>query len=194
MTLRLSEVLQHGISKRVLVLLESFPFFFTGVLEDADHDFVTIGIQEGVPIQLVGKDLRVAVRSIAAFFVEDHCNRIPVLENLVPIRVRRDARQLSEECSMSRSDECATGDLAALEGYDVLFVLRPAQLSILGQVFRPILVGEVHKAGSDLVLLKTVNIRFSSAPDFVFPLPLYVPLRQIASFTPFDRAIQFPLV
>ncbi len=77
---------------------------------------------------------------------------------------------------------------------DVLFVLRPKQLSILGQVFRPIMVARLENIGVDFVFLKNVNIRFSNAPDFVFPLPLFVPKNQIALFLPFEREIQFPLV
>lgn len=77
---------------------------------------------------------------------------------------------------------------------DVLFVLRPKQLSILGQVFRPIMVARLEKIGVDFVFLKNVNIRFSNAPDFIFPLPLFVPKNQIALFLPFEREVQFPLV
>ncbi|MCL6557928.1 MAG: hypothetical protein K6U74_03825 [Firmicutes bacterium] len=79
-------------------------------------------------------------------------------------------------------------------GRDILFVLRPRQLSILGQVFRPIIVARLEKIGLDFVFLKDVNIRFSNAPDFIFPLPLFVPRQQIAIFLPFERQTQFPLV
>ena len=79
-------------------------------------------------------------------------------------------------------------------GRDILFVLHPKQLSILGQVFRPIIVARLEKVGVDFVFLKNVNIRFSNAPDFVFPLPLFVPKQQIALFLPFERQTQFPLV
>ena len=85
------------------------------------------------------------------------------------------------------------GDLKNLTGKTVLFVLKPKQLSILGQVFRPILCAKVKIVAKDFVVLENVNIRMSHAPEFVFPTPLYIPIKQIASYTPFDCNISFPL-
>ncbi|MCL6581748.1 MAG: hypothetical protein K6U08_09080, partial [Firmicutes bacterium] len=83
--------------------------------------------------------------------------------------------------------------LKALEGRVVLFILRPDVLAILGQAFRPVIVAKLKEAHQDYTLLDRVNIRFSSAPQWVFPTPLYIPNDQIALFVPFGYNVFFPL-
>lgn len=224
-------LLKKGVGSRIMVILESFPFFMTGKLVDVDPDTVAVEAQEGVPIQLVGHTFHISQASIAAFFIEEKGFPIPRLEPTGDDHIRKADHDsdLVEEVKevLSRAvgeikemlgeavkkaqempDEPARemeGDVHQAEssmtdaerkyvGQDVLLVLRPRQLSILGQVFRPIIVAKLEKVGPDFVFLKDVNIRFSNAPDFVFPLPLVVPKRQIALFLPFERHMQFPLV
>lgn len=195
---KMIHIFKKNIGARIVVLLESFPFFMTGKIAGIEPGVVVIGAQEGIPIQLVGRNFKISIPNIAAFFIEDDEHPIPVLDSFQSLA----EIQLSNDTALDKHDVIIDLDdagveikesLKELEGQDVLFVLRPRQLSILGQVFRPILVARLRKAGQDFVFLKDVNIRFSNAPDFVFPLPLFVPNRQIAAFLPFDRQVQFPL-
>lgn len=227
----LNLLLKKGIRSRILVMLESFPFFMTGKLVDVKPDTVVIEAQEGIPIQLVGRTFHISQANIAAFFIENKEFPIPILEstggdhtekeqhepNLIKEVTEilneavgemkdmlneavREMRGMPNETTgevkkdVNETHITLTDILEKHTGQDVLFVLRPKQLSILGQVFRPIIVAKLDMVGLDFVFLKDVNIRFSNAPDFVFPLPLYVPKRQIALFLPFERQTQFPLV
>ena len=72
-----------------------------------------------------------------------------------------------------------------LDNY-ILITLEASQLNILGQVFRPIMCGTVAEVTTEYVMLKNVNIKMSNAPEFIFPTPLIIPLRQIVWFMPFD--------
>lgn len=67
-----------GIGKKALVLLEAFPFFFTGKVKAAGKDFAVIVTEFGLPIQLLNKPFIVNFDTINAFFVEDGENQIPV--------------------------------------------------------------------------------------------------------------------
>lgn len=224
-------LLRKGIGSRIVVILDSFPFFMTGKLVDIDPGVVAIEAQEGIPIQLVGRTFYITQASIAAFFIEEKGFPIPHLEptNDGSMEKSKHDPDLVEEVKevlgkavgeiremltevvgdskgalgeaveeMRRDQNAAEIELTDVEskcmGRDVLFVLRPRQLSILGQVCRPVIVARLEKVGSDFVFLKDVNIRFTNAPDFVFPLPLVVPKQQIALFLPFERQTQFPLV
>lgn len=188
MSKSLGELFEEGIGSRIAVLLETFPFFMTGKIVTVKPGIVVIGAQEGVPIQLVGHKFNINISSIAAFYIEDKDHPIPVLDSLVPIKKGK-----GQDIDLDCTDDDLEERLEDYEGKDVLFVLRPKQLSILGQVFRPILVAKLKKAEDDYVYLKDVNIRFTNAPDFLFPLPMYIPNRQIALFLPFDRHTQFSL-
>lgn len=188
MSRSLKGLLEKGVGRRIAVILETFPFFMTGKITGVKPGVVVIGAQEGIPIELVGHKFNINVASLAAFWIEDDDHPIPVLDSLVHIKTGRD-RDLDLHCTLDSLED----RLEDFEGKDVLFALRPRQLSILGQVFRPILVARLKKAEDDYVYLKDVNIRFTNAPDFVFPLPLYIPNSQIALFLPFDRKIQFSL-
>lgn len=75
----------------------------------------------------------------------------------------------------------------------LLFVLSAPQLSILNQTFRPIMCGTLVELTSEYAVFKSVNIRMSSAPEYIFPTPLIIPLMQIAWFMPFDYSISFSL-
>lgn len=225
---------RRGAGSRILVMMETFPFFMTGKLIGKEADFVIIEAQEGIPIQLVGRIFHISLANIAAFFIENKEFPIPVLEPVGDIHVKEkkhdaDLNKAVEEVKevlnkaveeikeildgavweMKGMSNEADGEMkeASIDieteidgiekryiGRDILFVLRPRQLSILGQVFRPIIVAKLDKVGPDFVFLKDVNIRFSNAPDFIFPLPLFVPKKQIAIFLPFERQTQFPLV
>lgn len=99
------------------------------------------------------------------------------LDDYKPSHYRDWKHRYSTRDSDDSDDECEPMKkfLKHLEGQDVLFVLSPQQLSILGQVCRPIMVATLKVAKKDYVYLENVNVRFSSAPEFVFPVPLYVP-------------------
>ncbi|MDN5347888.1 MAG: hypothetical protein PWP65_1452 [Clostridia bacterium] len=214
---------RKGAGSRILVMMETFPFFMTGKLIGKETDFVMIEAQEGIPIQLVGRIFHISLANIAAFFIENREFPIPVLEPVVDTHIKEkkhdaDLNKAVEEVkevlnkAVEEIKEILDGavwemkeasteteiEINGIEkkyiGRDILFVLRPRQLSILGQVFRPIIVAKLDKVGLDFVFLKEVNIRFSNAPDFIFPLPLFVPRQQIAIFLPFERQTQFPLV
>lgn len=96
-----------------------------------------------------------------------------------------------KECSMERKN--LAYELERKKGECVLFVLDAERLSILGQVFRPIFCGYVAEVTSEYVVLEHVNIKMSSAPEYIFPTPLVIPLHHIAWMTPFDCKVRFSL-
>lgn len=77
---------------------------------------------------------------------------------------------------------------------NLVFVLKPTQLNILGQVFRPILTGNITEISNQYVKLDKVNIKMSNAPEFIFSKPLTIPLNQIVTFFSFPADKRFPLV
>lgn len=88
---------------------------------------------------------------------------------------------------MDQEERIITTDL--LDYYrnkELLFSLKPAQLSILNQTFRPLMVAILDDVTSDYVYLKHVNIKMQNAQEFVFPTPLIIPIKQIAWFMEFD--------
>lgn len=84
-------------------------------------------------------------------------------------------------------------DLINYLNTEVMVVLKPQQLSILNQVFRPIFIGTVQDIGNGCVLLTKVNIKMNQAPEYVFPTPLIIPINKIAWFMPFDSSIRFSI-
>lgn len=178
-----------NIGKRIAILAQSFPFFMTGVIKRVNSDNVFVKLQEGVPIELAGLTFALSFRNLAAFFIEDREHPIPSLGALTPEEAHPPYSEPAAEIPYFGRDD----SLRTLKGKDVLFVLLPSSLSILGQVFRPILVARMKEIGCDFILVDNVNLRMSNAPDFVFPLPLYIPTRQIAAYTPFDRKVFFSL-
>jgi hypothetical protein len=81
----------------------------------------------------------------------------------------------------------------SLVGQEVLLTLKPATLSVLGEVFRPIICAELERVSERYVVLKKVNIRMPKAPEWRFPTRLSVPVSQIASIMPFSCKTEFPL-
>lgn len=75
----------------------------------------------------------------------------------------------------------------------VMFILRPTQLNILGQVFRPIFTGNIQQITDQFVVLNKVNIKMSNSPEFIFPTSLVIPLNQIVTFFEFNPNERFPL-
>ena len=75
----------------------------------------------------------------------------------------------------------------------IMFILRPTQLNILGQVFRPIFTGSITNLTNQYVVLDKVNIKMSNSPEFIFPTSLTIPLNQIVTFFEFDQNERFPL-
>ncbi|OCL27324.1 hypothetical protein U472_07640 [Orenia metallireducens] len=84
--------------------------------------------------------------------------------------------------------------LEELKDKDVLMILKPGQLNILGQVFRPILCAKIVKVSDKYIELKNVNIKMSNAPEFIFPTPLLIPMEKIAIVSPFDSDTRFALI
>lgn len=77
---------------------------------------------------------------------------------------------------------------------NLVFVLKPTQLNVLGQVFRPILTGKIMEITNQYVKLDKVNIKMTNAPEYIFPKPLTIPLNQIVNFFSFPADERFPLV
>lgn len=81
-----------------------------------------------------------------------------------------------------------------MKGKDILLVTESKQLSILGQVFRPIFTGRVVEVTNGFITLDPVIIKMHNAPFYKFPTPLSFPMEKISVFTPFDPNRRIPLV
>ena len=75
----------------------------------------------------------------------------------------------------------------------IMFILRPTQLNILGQVFRPILTGNIENLTDQFVVLCNVNIKMSNSPEFIFPTSIVIPLNQIVTFFEFNPNERLPI-
>ena len=106
-------------------------------------------------------------------------------------------RNCDQTNSLSQNNLLVRADLAEdireYMGQSLLIVLNDDQLNILNQVFRPIFCGFVAEVTDEYVMLHTVNIKMSNAPEFIFPTPLVIPLVKIVWFTPFDPSVRFSL-
>lgn len=103
---------------------------------------------------------------------------------------------ICEKCNLTREQEDRDITIKGLECYrkkELLFSLKPAQLSILNQTFRPLMVAKLDDIDQDYVYLKHVNIKMQNAQEFVFPTPLIIPIKQIAWFMEFDRNIRISI-
>ena len=76
----LSEKLSIGLGNRVLVMIETFPFFIVGILDDVQGDHINIIAESGVPLQFRGKDFNLNIANIAALYVEETEGEIPKME------------------------------------------------------------------------------------------------------------------
>lgn len=76
---------------------------------------------------------------------------------------------------------------------NIVLALKPEQINILGQVFRPIFSGKISELTDSYILLDKVNMKISSAPEFIFPTSLTIPLNQIALFFEYPADKRFPL-
>ena len=95
--------------------------------------------------------------------------------------------ELSNTTKDQEKKQITTELLECYRQKELLFSLKPAQLSILNQTFRPLMVAILEDVNSDYVYLKHVNIKMQNAQEFVFPTPLMIPMNQIAWFMEFDR-------
>lgn len=77
---------------------------------------------------------------------------------------------------------------------NLVFILKPTQLNILGQVFRPILTGKITEISNQYIRLENVNIKMTNAPEYIFSRPLTIPLNEIVNFFSFPAGERFPLV
>ena len=78
-------------------------------------------------------------------------------------------------------------------GKELLFSLKASQLSILNQTFRPLMVAKLVKIENGYLYFQNVNIKMQNAPEFEFPTPLVIPIKQVAWFTEFRRDIRFSI-
>lgn len=186
-----------GQGKRALLLLTGFPFLLIGTVEGVAPGLTVVRAEDAVPSELRGRPFHVVTDVIAAFYVERAPGEIPRLDG----STHRKRYVALGDIPSADTGELLRGPrgsvavaLHGLLGRDVLLVLRPDRLHLLGSVFRPLLVGRVGAVQPGLVWLDAPNLRLPTAPDFVFPLPLAVPLGQIGSFAPLSRDVQFPLV
>ncbi|RLL43852.1 hypothetical protein D8M04_13160 [Oceanobacillus piezotolerans] len=83
---------------------------------------------------------------------------------------------------------------AEMLNQNILLVTESKQLSILGQVFRPIFTGKVTEVTNGYITLNPVTIKMHNAPFYKFPTALSFPIESIAIFTPFNPDRQIPLV
>ena len=76
----LAEKLSQGIGRRALVMIEVFPFFIVGTLDDVQGDHINIIAEFGVPLQFQGKDFNLNIANIAALYVEENEGEIPRMQ------------------------------------------------------------------------------------------------------------------
>lgn len=202
------QMFTHMKGKRGLFVLGSFPFFLIGRIRSAGPDTVTVRIEEGTSRELEGLDIVILVADIVMFHVESYPGQIPSLSVPVPasatgsraaagaaIGAAADGdADISEEKILSQSSCPGMAcDLARRGGKNVTLVLRPLQVNLLGQVFRPIVGGRVRLLRPHLVLLNPAILKIPTAPNHRFPTPLAIPLNQIASVLPLPGDAVFPL-
>lgn len=84
---------------------------------------------------------------------------------------------------MASPDEKRAEALGMLIGESILVVTRSDQLNLFGQTFRPVFAGRVREVGEGHLTLDPVTIKMVTAPFFQFPVPLSIPLENIAHFT-----------
>lgn len=76
----LFERLSEGINRRVLAMIETFPFFIVGELVDVEEDHLDIVAESGVALELVGHKFDISLDSISAIYVEEFDGQIPTLK------------------------------------------------------------------------------------------------------------------
>ncbi|MCL6581131.1 MAG: hypothetical protein K6U08_05890, partial [Firmicutes bacterium] len=72
----------RNVGRRVVVLLENFPYFFIGRIVTVRLGVVVVRSLEGLPIQLIDRNFRVPLSGIAAFWIETESHPIPSLGSL----------------------------------------------------------------------------------------------------------------
>ena len=93
----------------------------------------------------------------------------------------------------SEDDFNLAEELRKRRNKNIVLVLKPEQINILGQVFRPIFSGNIVELTDSYLVMEKVNMKISSAPEFIFPTSLTIPLNQIAVFFQYDSNKRFPL-
>lgn len=73
----LAEKLELGLGRKALVMIEVFPFFIVGTLDDVQGDHINIIAEFGVPGEFEGKDFNLNIANIAALYVEEFDGEIP---------------------------------------------------------------------------------------------------------------------
>lgn len=73
----LEQKLVNGIGKKILVMLESFPFFVVGTLEFVSNGQIGVNVTFGVPLPLKNRIFEIGLTKISAFYVEECPGDIP---------------------------------------------------------------------------------------------------------------------
>ncbi|MDP2872260.1 MAG: hypothetical protein Q8P31_06970 [Bacillota bacterium] len=191
---------ERMVGRRALFVLGSFPYFLMGSVLDAGIGTVKVRIEEGTSRELQGLDLVLMVADIVMFHVERYPGEIPSLENppvtgaTAPAPSREPQVDIVSGRALSQSSCPGVAcELAKRGGKEVTLVLKPAQVNLLGQVFRPIVGGRVRLLRPHLVLLDPAVLKIPTAPNHHFPTPLAIPLGQIAGILPLAGDALFPL-
>jgi len=194
--------------RRGLFVLGSFPFFLIGKIRSAGMGTLTVRIEEGTSRELEGLEIVISVADIVMFHVETYPGQIPSLAGssnaaagsgpaaaAAPGAEPGEQPDIPDERVLGRSssDPGMACGLAKCGGKNLTLVLRPTQVNMLGQVFRPIVAGRVRLLRPHLVLLNPAILKIPTAPDHRFPTPLAIPLNQIASVLPLAGDAVYPL-
>lgn len=78
MNITLVKKLRKGLNKRVLVMIEAFPFFIVGTLVDVASNQIDILAEFGVPLPLKNNVFHINIESIVAVYVEEQDGEIPL--------------------------------------------------------------------------------------------------------------------
>ncbi|OCL27323.1 hypothetical protein U472_07635 [Orenia metallireducens] len=69
--------LEESLGKKTIVILETFPFFMVGTLQQAADDHIIVKPNFGVPVELRDIPFTIVLENIVAIFPEDEQNQIP---------------------------------------------------------------------------------------------------------------------
>ena len=92
-----------------------------------------------------------------------------------------------------KSKQITTGGLESYMDKELLISLQASQLSILNQTFRPLMVGKLTRLDNKYAYFTHVNIKMQNAPEFEFPTPLFIPIKEIAWYLEFNRTTRFSI-
>jgi hypothetical protein len=177
------------------MVLGSFPYFVVGKVEGAFDHAVAMTTEEGVSRELTGKSMVVKLNDIVMFYVERKNGEIPSLAEPTAATANPSPKSFAaSDRILNRGADPATAMLLARQCEKSLVLsLRPAQVNILGQVFRPIVAGTIRQVRPGYVMLYPATLKMPTAPFHKFPTPLCIPYGQIAEVILVPADTNFPL-